>query len=157
MHFPCNLWHATSLVTLNFWSLINGTMLEPGSLEIGGVEKALTSPASAVWTCSFSPSSHKTTKKKNTWQAWKTALSLIVRRLVANTMFVEPQRRTLWWSRSSPPCHFISWCQPHLLWKIVSARKVIIIYCHSHLPADNHLLLNLAAAQMGHGTAAELW
>lgn len=26
-------------VTLNFWSLINGTMLEAGSLEIVGVEK----------------------------------------------------------------------------------------------------------------------
>lgn len=44
--------------TLFFWSLINGTMLEAGSLEIGGVEKELTSPASAVWTRSFCHRSH---------------------------------------------------------------------------------------------------
>lgn len=45
-------------VTLNFWSLINDTMLEAGSLEIGGVEKELTSAASAVWTCSACHHSH---------------------------------------------------------------------------------------------------
>lgn len=35
-------------VTLNFWSMINSTTLEAGKLEIVGVEKELTSPASAV-------------------------------------------------------------------------------------------------------------
>lgn len=62
-------------VTLNFWSLINGTVLEAGSPEIVGVGKethiASISTLDRLLLSPALPTSHKTKMR----QVWKTALS----------------------------------------------------------------------------------
>lgn len=60
-------------VTLNFWSLINGTMLEAGSLEIGEAHTASISSLDLLLLSLLSTTSHKSKMQ----QVWKTALSCL--------------------------------------------------------------------------------
>lgn len=66
-------------VTLNFWSLINGTMLEAGSLEIVGVEKevhiASISSLDRLLLSLLPPHPPLASHKSKMQQVWKTAVS----------------------------------------------------------------------------------